>query len=153
MAVTIAPLTMGVLTSGDVAVIDAAVAGHTLVGCERIVVMEDGDRHLFFAQGWGRWVPEVPSGVQFMLYAPRGATRATAFLTTYATGNYTVYVRRDAPVHFSVSGWPDVVITVEEYDFEFPGSPERVSFTEWSIQSGMPSILLFVLIRLVALTL
>jgi hypothetical protein len=119
----------GVLTASDVSAVDTAVTNHTLVGCERIVVLEDGDRHTFLATG--AWGGDAASGVQFMLYAPPGATRVTAVLDAYTSGSgsYSVYVNRDAPVHFSRSGWS---YSIDDYDFRFDGSPDRVSFTEWS---------------------
>jgi len=121
----------GVLTSADVTAVDTAVANHTLVGCERIVELLNGDAHLFFAQGWwGGMV--VPSGVQFMLYAPPGATRLTANVEPYTAGDYTVYVNRDTPVQLSMRWGRPPDITIDDYDFMFAGSPERVSFTEWS---------------------
>ncbi len=121
----------GTLTTADVAAVDAAVANHTLVGCERIVQLFDGDAHLFFAQGWWSGMI-IPSGVQFMLYAPPGATRLTANLSPYTAGNYTMYVNRDAPVRLSMRWGRPPDITVDDYDYMFTGSPERVSFTEWS---------------------
>jgi Zn-dependent metalloprotease len=121
----------GVLSSTDVATVDAAVAAHTLVGCERIVVLEDGDRHTFLAPGlYGGIV--WASSVQFKLYAPPGATRVTALLNNYGMGDYTVYVRKNQPVRVNVtSGWPPE-ISIDTYDYRFDGSPDRVTFTEWS---------------------
>jgi len=118
----------GVLSTADVAVVDAAVADHTLVGCERIVTLEHGDTHLFFAQGFGGF--DVPSGVQFMMYAPPGATRLTAEITQYTVGGeYTVYVNKGSPVHFTLEGW---TLTIDDYDYMFDGSPDHVTFSEWS---------------------
>jgi len=121
----------GVLTTTDAAAVDTAVAAHTLVGCPRIVTLEDGDRHTFIGTGlWGGVV--WAAGVQFMLYSPPGATRVTAVLEDYGSGDYTMYVRKGMPVHMTrVGDWPPELV-VDGYDYSFAGSPDRVTFTEWS---------------------
>lgn len=118
----------GVLTSVDVTAVEDAVDAHTLVGCERILPMEDDDSHIFLATGYGG--ADVPSGVQFSIYSPPTATRVTAIFSQLSMGGgYTVYVNRDSPVAFSLSGWS---ISIDDWDYRFDASPERVTFTEWS---------------------
>ncbi len=120
--------TSGVLTTADVTDVENAVAEHTLVGCERILPMEDGDSHVFLAVGYGS--ADVPSGVQFSMHAPPTATRVTAnFDQLSIGGGYTVYVNRNSPVHFTLEGWS---VTIDDYDFRYDASPERVSYTMFS---------------------
>lgn len=119
----------GVLSSSDVSVVDAAVADHALVGCRRIVALEHGYEHVFIFPAWRNGHDAAPA-LQFSLHAPATATRVTAIIDQYTTeGAYVVFVKRDSHVVFSREG-PD--ITVEDYDFRFNDSPDRVSFTEWS---------------------
>ncbi len=64
------------------------------------------------------------------MYAPPTATRLSAIIDRYTSdGGYTVYVKKDSHVVMDHEG-PD--IWVEDHDFTFTASPDRVSFTEWS---------------------
>ena len=119
----------GLLTAADVTVVDAAVVDHGLVGCEHIVPLEDGDTHLFIIPVW-RWEYDTASPNQWSMYAPPTATRVSAIIDRYTSdGGYTVYVKKDSHVVMGREG-PD--IWVEDYDFAYTASPDRVSFTEWS---------------------
>jgi hypothetical protein len=119
----------GLLTATDVAAVDAAVVDHHLVGCEHVVPMQDGDAHLFIIPVW-RWEYDTASPNQWSMYAPPTATRVSAIIDQYTSdGGYTVYVKKDAHVVMGREG-PD--IWVEDYDYAFTASPDRVSFTEWS---------------------
>jgi hypothetical protein len=119
----------GLLTATDVAAVDAAVIDHGLVGCEHIVPMEHGDVHMFIIPVW-RWEHDTASPNQFSMYAPPTATRLSAIIERYSSdGGYTIYVKRDSHVVMGREG-PD--IWVEDYDYGFTASPDRVSFTEWS---------------------
>jgi hypothetical protein len=118
----------GVLTPADVAVVENAVDEHTLVGCERIVPMEHEESHIFLAVGYGG--AQIPSGVQFYIYAPPTATRISASFDQLSIGGgYTVYVRRHEPVAFSLSGYS---ISIDEWDMRYDASPDRVTYTPWS---------------------
>jgi hypothetical protein len=117
-----------VLTGADVAVVDAAVADHTLIGCRRIVPLGDGDSHIFLATGWGGY--DVPSGVQWSIYAPEDTTRVTLHIDQLSVGGgYSVYMNRNLPVHFIRSGWD---VTIDDYDYEYGGSPDSITFVPWS---------------------
>jgi len=119
----------GLFTATDVIAVDAAVVDHGLVGCEHIVPMEHGDTHLFIIPVW-RWEHDTASPNQFSMYAPPTATRLSAIIDQYTSdGGYTVYVKRGSHVVMGREG-PD--IWVEDHDFSFTASPDRVSFTEWS---------------------
>ena len=118
----------GVLTAADVTQVETAVADHTLVGCIRVVPLGDEDSHIFIATGYGGY--DVPSGVQFSVTTPENTTRLTVrFDQLTVGGGYTVFMNRGAPVHFTRSGWD---LTIDDYDYEYSGSPANVSYTGWS---------------------
>ncbi len=119
----------------DAGVIDAAahdaIAAHVdasgLVGCRRIIPLDDGATSTQFVQyiGLADLVGHIPTTAQLSLDVPEGATEARLRIKDwFATGEmgWTVFVRRGEPVRYEVTGVAGFEIPqVAEYDFAVDG--------------------------------
>jgi hypothetical protein len=128
-----------VLDAGDAAHVEAAVTARQLVGCERVVFMEDGESAMCFADGtyyysWHEPVDYMTCGVQFAVEAPPGARRVILRFTVVAASSYTpdydVYVNFDSHVGYGRDG--DIGVVANDYEYVVAGSPTSVAWTDFS---------------------
>ncbi|MDI7269683.1 MAG: hypothetical protein QME96_16975, partial [Myxococcota bacterium] len=123
----------GILTAADVAEVERITVERGLPGCERIIDLGLGMAAAFSMglDDLGGMLSRMYSGVQFKIEAPADATRVqltTSPFTVMPSGAYEVYMRKNQPIHFTVSGWS---ITLDGYDHRYTGSPAAP--TPWRI--------------------
>lgn len=116
----------------DQAAHDAVVAhaeASGLVGCRRIMALDDGKEPTLFAQyiGLADIVGHIPLTTQFSLEVPEGATevklRIKDWDTTSTDMGWTIFARRGEPIHHEVTGAMGFEIPqVVDYDFSVDGS-------------------------------
>jgi hypothetical protein len=123
---------MGSLGASDVAAVEAAVAAHSLAGCQRVVPLDDGDMHLGWSgsetltAGLGRSIAPV----HYRIEVPADAT-AVHFRMGRATitGTHALHFRVGVPVRVSVArvtsqlrvdGSPDLVVDESTVPFGLP---------------------------------
>jgi Zn-dependent metalloprotease len=126
----------GVLDADDVAEVTRITNERGLPGCVRIidVTNESGRAFSMGLEEMGGWATEMAAGVQFKIQGSPWPFRASfhfAPMTYMTAGSYDIYVRRNAPIHYSVSGYS---VVIDGYDWIVPGDPSGtyVTFTPWS---------------------
>jgi hypothetical protein len=129
-----------VLDAGDADIVEAAVNTRQLIGCERVVYLEDGESAPCFADGtyyysWGgSEVDFMTCGVQFAVEAPAGARRVILRLTGMTASGYApdydVYINYNMPVGYNRVG--DIGAVANDYEYVVAGSPTSLAWTEFS---------------------
>jgi hypothetical protein len=128
-----------VLDAGDADIVEAAVAARQLIGCERVIYLEDGELSQCFADGtyyysWHDPVDYMTCGVQFAVEAPAGARRVVLRFTVVAASSYTpdydVYVNYGMRVGYGRDG--DIGVVANDYEYVVTGSPSSIAWTDFS---------------------
>ncbi len=117
----------GGMTTAEYDAVVAAVDASGMVGCVRVIPLDDGQKPTLFTQyiGVADLIGHIPLTAQFSLEVPEGATslqfKVRDWNTVYDMG-WTVYVRRGENVHYDVAAAAGFEIPqIADYDFAVDG--------------------------------